>query len=45
MSDTEVLAAIDWFDDPVFDPKELLPALQEALEHHWAIRGQLDLEP
>lgn len=42
VSDTEVLAAIDWFDDPVFDPGELVTALREAMEHHWSIRGDLE---
>ncbi len=38
ISDTETLAAIDWIDDPVFDPEELIPALCEALAAHCAVR-------
>jgi len=41
VSATEVLAAIDWIDDPIFDPNELIPALRGALETHWLIRESM----
>lgn len=38
VTNTEILAAIDWIDPPDFDPEELIPALRAALARHWAIR-------
>ena len=34
----EVATRIHWIDDPVFDADEMIEALSDALDSHWAIR-------
>ncbi len=34
----EVICQIHWIDQPVFDAEALCRSLQDALNHHWAVR-------
>jgi len=35
----QTVCRITWFDDPVFDPEELIASLADAIHHHDAVRG------